>query len=179
MVKINLKGNEFEVKFVTGSANRYADLFRNKIIFHLRKIGVHQDFIKLKEEPSPLVKKGVEVFWYLNGSRCYYSYDRQARYVDNLQVVSKLIEIEASNILDKSKTMEEFIFDFKEDSELVEKRKEAREYLNLDENEKDMLIIDKQYKTMAKDAHPDMPNGSTEKFKKLNEAHKILKKELE
>jgi len=27
--------------------------------------------------------------------------------------------------------------------------------------------------------HPDMPNGNVEKFKEINKAHKILKRELE
>ena len=66
----------------------------------------------------------------------------------------------------------------KEDDDLIEKRKKARELLNLDENENDLDVIDKQFKIMARELHPDMENGSTEKFKKLNEAHKILRKEV-
>ena len=33
-------------------------------------------------------------------------------------------------------------------------------------------------KEMAKTLHPDTPTGDVEKFKKLNHAHKILKREL-
>ena len=39
--------------------------------------------------------------------------------------------------------------------------------------------INKKYKVLAKDAHPDMSNGDTERFKAINHAHKILKRELE
>ncbi|MCX9025094.1 MAG: DnaJ domain-containing protein [Candidatus Methanoperedens sp.] len=35
-----------------------------------------------------------------------------------------------------------------------------------------------KYKALAKELHPDMPTGDTEKFKQLNIAHKILKREL-
>jgi len=31
---------------------------------------------------------------------------------------------------------------------------------------------------LAKETHPDMPDGDTEKFKMINRAHKILKREL-
>ncbi|MBI2148366.1 DnaJ domain-containing protein [Candidatus Woesearchaeota archaeon] len=179
MVKIKIKGNEIDVIFTTNSASRYATLFRNKIFFSLKKIGVSQDYIKLKEEVFPIRKSGAEVYWYLNGFNCYYSYNRQEKYVDNLQIISKLIDAEVNKILEGSKNFEEFLNDFIEDDYLIEKRKEARQFLGLEENENNIEIINKQYKKMAKEFHPDTENGSTEKFKKLNEAHKILRKELE
>ena len=179
MVKIKIKGNEIEVTFTTNSASRYATFFRNKIFFYLKKVGVSQDYIKLNEEIYPIKKSGAEVYWYLNGFNCYYSYNRQPRYVDNLQIISKLIEIEINKLLDGSNSFEDFITNFREDDDLIKKRKEARELLNLNENENNLEVIDKQFKNMAKEVHPDMENGSAEKFKKLNEAHKILRKELE
>jgi len=36
----------------------------------------------------------------------------------------------------------------------------------------------KKHREMAKELHPDMSTGDTEQFKKLNIAHKILKREL-
>jgi len=94
-------------------------------------------------------------------------------------IISKLIEIEINKLLDGSNSFEDFITNFREDDDLIKKRKEARELLNLNENENNLEVIDKQFKNMAKEVHPDMENGSAEKFKKLNEAHKILRKELE
>lgn len=179
MVTLKIKGNDLNVVFTTNSATRYATSFRNKIIFSLKKIGVHQDYVRIKEEVFPMRKAGAEVKWYLNGYNCYYSYNREAKYVDNLQVISKLIEVEVEKILDKHKSLEEFMADFKEDEDLIEKRKEARKILELDENETNLEVIDRQFKKMAKEAHPDMSTGSAEKFKKINEAHKILRKELE
>ena len=57
-------------------------------------------------------------------------------------------------------------------------RKEAREILGVEENVLDMAHIDKKYKTLAKKYHPDMPDGDLEMFKKINNAHKLLKREL-
>lgn len=179
MVKLKVKGNELDVNFNSNSSSRYATLFRNKIIFCLRKIGVSQDYIRVKEEVFPMKKAGAEVHWYVNGFNCYYSYNRQQRYVDNLQIISKLFEVETNKITEGKKSFEDFIIDFREDDDLIQKRKEARQTLKLDENENNLEVIDKQFKQMARESHPDMENGSTEKFKVINEAHKILRKELE
>lgn len=61
----------------------------------------------------------------------------------------------------------------------MEKRKEARKTLDVEEDCMDLAAIDVQYKRLAKNTHPDMLTGSTEAFKSLNNAHKILKRELE
>ena len=68
--------------------------------------------------------------------------------------------------------------EFREDSDVEEKRTEARGFLGLKENEDNLEVIDKKYKEMAKELHPDTQNGDTEKFKELNNAHKILRREL-
>src|SRR3989338_6540556 len=96
-------------------------------------------------------------------------------YVD----VSKVIELEVNKLLNKQKTMEEFIGEFTENKDVEEKRKEARKILGVNEDSKDMDEIDRKYKDLAKEYHPDMPNGSTEQFKIINNAHKTLKRELQ
>ncbi len=181
MVHLTVKGNEFDVTFNTHSSSRSVILFINKIYTTLKKIGVPEHHIKLKEERQPLRKAPAEVFWYVNGFHCYYSYNRQARYVDNLQIISKLLEIEINKILNQEKDIQEFISDFKEEDDLQEKRKEARILLNVEETETNLEVINKKYKILAKEYHPDVNknHGSEEKFKKLNEAHKLLKQELE
>ena len=117
MAKLKIKGNEFEISFTNNSSSRYATLFRNKIFVSLKKIGIPQHHIKLKEEIFSIKKAGAEVHWFFNGFNCYYSYNRQERYVDNLQVISKVIDIEVDSILGERKTFEEFITDFSEDDE--------------------------------------------------------------
>ncbi len=179
MVNIQLKGNSFNVTFAGRSSSRHATQFRNQIIATLKQVGVPSHHIKIEEDVFPLLKRGAEVYWYINERNCYYSYNRQDKYVDNLQVIAKLIEQEVAKLILEEKTMDEFVHDFKEEDDLEEKRKEARLLLNVPENEKNLEIIDKHFKSMAKEAHPDMPTGNTERFKQLNEAHKLLKKELE
>lgn len=179
MTILKLKGNEFEIKFTTGSASRYAALFRNNIIACLKELCVSPNYIRIDEESNGLKKAKAEVYWYMEGRRCYYSYARQPRYVDNLQVIAKLIEIEMNKIFEGNKTPEEFVLDFREEDNLIEKRKDARTLLGFDEHEIDMEIINKQFKKMAREAHPDMERGNTERFKQINEAHKILRAELE
>ena len=51
--------------------------------------------------------------------------------------------------------------------------------LEVDKETLDLNLINEQYKSLAKEHHPDMPNGDMEKFKQINNAHKILKRELE
>lgn len=179
MTILKLKGNEFNIEFTNASASRYAALFRANIINCLKELCIPANYIRIDEEPNGLKKAKAEVFWYMENNRCYYSYARQPRYVDNLQVIAKLIEIEMNKVLNAEKTPEDFILDFKEEDGLVEKRKEARELLGLDKGEIDMEIINKQFKRMAREAHPDMEGGDAEKFKLINEAHKILRAELE
>ena len=57
-------------------------------------------------------------------------------------------------------------------------RKAARVTLGLAENENDIEVINKAYKAMARDLHPDMESGDIDKFKLVNNAHKTLKREL-
>jgi len=40
-------------------------------------------------------------------------------------------------------------------------------------------LISKKYKDLAKKLHPDMETGDIDKFKAINRAHKMLKRELE
>ena len=59
-----------------------------------------------------------------------------------------------------------------------EDRAKARETLGIEKDALDMEAINKKYKEMARQAHPDMEGGCVEKFKEINNAHKILKREL-
>ncbi len=108
----------------------------------------------------------------------HYSYNLQKKFVDNLYIVYKVIEIETKMVLSKEKTVEDFIAEFREDSDIANKRNEAREFLGFGHDVDDIEAINKKYKELARELHPDMPTRDTEKFKRLNNAHKILKREL-
>jgi len=91
----------------------------------------------------------------------------------------QLLELEVGRVVSGEKTMQEFTIEFSEDNDIEDERKEARDFLGLEHNVNDLEVINKKYKELAKEFHPDMPNGSTDKFKQLNRAHKILKRELQ
>ncbi|MDP2749318.1 MAG: DnaJ domain-containing protein [Nanoarchaeota archaeon] len=176
MTKLSLKGYEFEDVSVKDSFNRREVAFTNNIINALKKIGVNEDNIDVSYESMPLIKKPAFVSWYHDERHHYYSYSGK-RFIDNLFVVNKIICLSVLDVLEGRKSYEDFSLDFLEETDIEDKRKEARDYFGIKENFT-MADVNKSYKQLAKDLHPDMPGGDGEKFKKLNEAHKILKREL-
>src|SRR3989344_8306621 len=179
MPLLTIKGHEFNALLVRDSYSRRALQYKNNIIDTLGKIGVTSDDIDLDIEPVAIKNVPASVTWYAEGYRMYYSYKAANRYVDNLYIVSKVIEFEVIHLLDGKKTFEEFLLEFSEKDDIEHTRKEAREILGVGENCLDMDIIDKKYKELARKYHPDMPDGDTEMFKKINNAHKVLKRELQ
>ncbi len=153
--------------------------YKNNIIETLSQIDVPSDDIDLDIEPVAIKNVPASVTWYADGYRMYYSYKVAKRYVDNLYVVFKVIEFEVAHLLQGKKTFEEFLLEFAEKDDVEHTRKEAREILGVEQDELDMNVIDRKYKEWAKKYHPDMPDGDSEMFKKINNAHKVLKRELQ
>ena len=114
---------------------------------------------------------------YLDGEFLFYSYNK-SKFGENLYYVSKLMEAEVKAVQEGTKTKEQFIEDYKEEVDIKKRRKQARHILGVDEDSLNLEEINKKYKLLAKDHHPDRDGGSTEKFKEINNAHKLLKKEL-
>jgi hypothetical protein len=151
---------------------------KNNIVKLLTSIGVNENDIDVPVENVAIKKAKASATWYYSGHRMYYSHNMQRKFVDNLHVLFKVIEMESSLVLSEKKTFDYFISEFREDKDVDNKRKEAREFFGVSHDLNDLEIISKKYKAMAKELHPDMPTGDTEKFKQLNIAHKILKREL-
>ncbi|HLD00988.1 MAG TPA: J domain-containing protein [Candidatus Nanoarchaeia archaeon] len=178
MTTVCLKGYEFSLFLAKDSYDRRALQYKNNIIQVLSKIGIPVDDIMLDLEPVAIKNAPASATWYGEGYRMYYSYKLARKYVDNLYVVYKVIELEVRDLLTGKKTFEEFISEFTEEKEVEEMRKEARELLGVEGKEMDLGLIDKKYKELAKKYHPDVEGGNIEMFKKINNAHKILKREL-
>ena len=178
MATLKIKGHEFTLFHAKDSFNRRAVQFKNQIIETLRKLGVPEHHIEIELDPVAFKKAAASASWYLDDRHLYYSYNGCNKYVENLYVVSKVISLEVNAVLSEQKTVEEFISEFMEDEAIAEKRKEARKILGLADDTVDVALIDKTYKELAKEFHPDMPTGDLEKFKQLNHAHKTLKREL-
>ncbi|MDP3734404.1 MAG: J domain-containing protein [Nanoarchaeota archaeon] len=177
MDTITIKGHQFNLVLARDSYQRRALMYKNSIISILSKIGITRDEIIIDLEPA-IQRAPASATWYGDGYRMYYSYKSAKRYIDNLYVVYKVIELEVADLLAGKKTFEEFLLEFAEKDDVEQMRTEAREILGVGEDVLDMDEIDKKYKELAKKYHPDMPGGDTEMFKKINHAHKILKREL-
>ena len=179
MAKLKIKGHEFDAVTARDSFHRRAVQYRNKIVDTLRKIGLTEDDVEIDVEPAAMKKAPASATWYLEGYRMHYSYQSADKFVDNLYVVFKVIELEVNSLLNETRTINEFISEFSEDKDVKKQREEARDILGVNHETVDMGLIDKNYKELAKQFHPDMPTGDIDKFKAINRAHKILKRELQ
>ncbi len=178
MVTIKVKGFDINVPAIRDSYDRRAVQYVNSILETLRKLGLTDDDIYIKQETNGFRSAPASVSWYVDGHHLYYSYKLAKKYVENLYVVFKVIELEVQALLAGRKTMDEFMSDFMEGQDIEEQRKQARVTLGLEPHIVDTAVIDVAYKDLAKKNHPDMPGGDTETFKAINRAHKILKREL-
>jgi hypothetical protein len=179
MTTITVKGHTFAAVHIRDSFWRRALHYKNNIISILGKLDLTDDDIIIDIEPVAIKNVPASATWYYDGYRMYYSYKSAQRYVENLYVVYKVIELEVADLLSGKKTFEEFLHDFTEKDDVEHMRKKAREILHIASDVLDLSVIDKKYKELAKKHHPDMSGGDTEMFKKINNAHKILKRELE
>jgi len=178
MTTIKIKGHTISVVPAKDSLNRRALQYKNRLITALGKLGVIRDDVDLELDGFCGREAKASVTWYYDGHRMQYESTSQKRFIDNLSVVAQVIEKEIEFVLSEKKPLEEFIAEFAEDEDVHDERKEAREFFGLEEDHKDIEEVNKRYKEMAKTLHPDMPTGDAEKFKKLNQAHKTLKREL-
>ena len=179
MAKLKVKGHEFDAVTARDSFHRRAVQYRNKIIDTLRKIGLTEDDAEIPVEAAAMKKAPASATWYFEGYHLHYSYQSADKFVDNLYVVFKVLELEVTALLNEERTINEFISEFSEDKDIKKQREEARDILGVSRDTVNMALIDKNYKELAKQHHPDMPNGNVDKFKAINRAHKILKRELE
>ena len=177
MARITVRGHEFNELNLRDSYDRRALLFKNNIISILRKIGVGEDDVEVSLQRVARLKGDASVSWYFNDKHMHFSYRSYPKFIENLYVVHKVIELEVKSLLAEEITAEEFMQHFSEDQDLEKKRIEAREILGVDEDCLDLDLINKNYKNLAKKYHPDT-GGDMEMFKKINNAHKLLKREL-
>lgn len=177
MTSITIKGHTFVPVHIRDSHNRKAVQLQNKIADVLSRLGLTEDDFDIPMEKVAMKRAPASVSWWFEGYHLHYSYNHSS-FVDNLAVVFKILELEIASLLEERKTLNDFIHEFAEDKDIAEQRIEARKILGLPEDTRDIELINKTFKIMAREAHPDMPTGDTERFKALNRAHKILKREL-
>ena len=112
MVKI--KGHEIDPVVAKNTFERRALQYKNKINASLRKLGVREDDVEVPLERFAIKDVPGSVTFWLGNHRLYYSYSRAKRFVDNLYIVQKLIELEVEEVLSGRKTEQEFCDSFSE-----------------------------------------------------------------
>ncbi|MDP3698036.1 MAG: DnaJ domain-containing protein [Nanoarchaeota archaeon] len=177
MARITVRGHEFNELIIKDSYDRRALQFKNTIIATLKKIGLTEDDMEVILPRIARMKSPAAASWYFDDRNMYFSYKSAPTFVQNLYVVLKVIEAEVALLLKEEKPVEEFISDFAEDRDVEIQRQKARKILGVEENCFDIEVINKSYKLLAKQQHPDL-GGDLEKFKEINNAHKMLKREL-
>lgn len=176
---IKIRGHDYNIHPTRDSFNRRSTQYANMIIEKFRLLGLTSDDIEITEERIPMRNAPASVSWWIQGYHCHFSFNKMGKFVDNLLVVLKVIEHNIDELVNENIGFEEFISNFKEEDNFDKKRLEAREFFGVEKDHIDLDMISQKYKKLAKTLHPDMPTGNTEKFKQLNEYHKILKRELE
>ncbi|MFA6088492.1 MAG: J domain-containing protein, partial [Candidatus Woesearchaeota archaeon] len=98
---------------------------------------------------------------------------------DNIQLAFLCIKADVDAIFRGEISVKDFETKYVEHGDVHEDRKWAREFLGVHHECGDITEINAAYKNLARKHHPDMEGGSAETFKRINDAHKILKRELE
>jgi hypothetical protein len=178
MAEIVVRGHIIKLKNIPAPSVRRAQTYLNEIISCLRKLGVDPDDVECKIPLLVTRGKSAEVMWWMPGHNCYISYAAQPRFIDNLYVISKIIQEEFKLIESGQKSIHQFVESFQKEEDLNELQKKARVTLGVPEDCNDLATINSAYKKLAIKFHPDKDDGDEEKFKKINNAHKVLKKEL-
>lgn len=175
-----VKGHDIKEKVVKTGYDRKAVQYANHIIDELKKIGIPRDDIRI--ETNILGNKNIPAVMecWCDGYYLRFSYAQTKRFVDNLYIIREVIRKEIDLIIKGEKDIIEFLESFKETGDKKEISKEiasARVTLGLDEGEDDEQVINLSYKKLARKHHPDL-GGSMDEFQEINNAHKLLKKEL-
>ena len=172
---MTVKGFEIPEYKLQGSTSRRAQMYKNGIIASLRKIGVPEDDVKIDLIPIAIQRRPAAASWWFDDRHLYFSYNK-SNFISNLHVIAKVIEKYVEALINEERTVNDFVNDFAEDKDVEKKRLEARELLDVGDT-LDMDKINKRYKKLARDHHPDM-GGDTKIFQEINNAHKLLKREL-
>jgi len=175
---IKIKGNEIEEPSIKDSFDRRAIKIQNNIMNILKLLGIERDNVDMEMERNTRLKAPASVSWYFEGRNLKYSYALMPKFIENLYIIDKVLTLEVDKLLDKEITLDQFQREFSEDDNLGDQLAQARKTLGVEETEADFEVISKKYKDLAKKHHPDMSDGNHETFQEINNAHKLIKKEL-
>lgn len=175
---VRIKDYDFKQITIRDSHTRRALQYKNRIMNAFKVFGLTEDHIEIPMERMGMKKAQASISWYMWGEHLFFSYNKAGSFANNIAMVAQVIEHFLALVIEEKISQEQFIEEFVEDSDILEQRKNAREVLGVEEDSTDFEKMHQNYKKLAVEHHPDKPNGSTEKFKEINKAHKILKKEF-
>ena len=175
---LKVKGYELEEPVFRDSFDRRAVKIQNNIFATLKQLNIDRDDANVSMEKMTRKKVKASASFWFEGRNLKYTYSQMPRFIDNLYVIDKILEIYVDQLFEKEITLDQFQREFSDESNIDEKLTEARKTLGVDEDETDLELISKNYKSLAKNHHPDM-GGDPKIFQKINAAHKMIKKELE
>jgi len=180
MTKYTVKGHQIEGKVTKSAYDRKAVMFANNIIDELKKLEIPRDQIEIKTNTIGNKNFPATIEFWAGGHYLRFSYSMTKRFIDNLYIIMKLVELEVQEVLNGEKDLHNFYHTFTEDGnrkEIAKEIKQAKLDLGLNEDEQDLETIEKTYKKLARSSHPDL-GGSLEEFQKVNKAHKLIKKHM-
>lgn len=161
---------------------------RDEILHQLKKMGATDVIISsnvpLKKDGYPYASFGVKdfndngiaVYFKLDGNPSVLCCDKWQRIEWNMRAIAKTID--AMRGLDRwgvSDILKRVFTGFNALPSSVPLKKDWWEILGVDQNA-DKNIIAASYRLGAKFTHPDMPGGSEEKFRELQDAYEVAMK---
>lgn len=157
MAKITIKGYEINTVEARDSFDRRAVQYRNNIISILKKMDVTENNISVEVLPFAFKKAQAKAEWQFEGNNLSFDYDSASKFVDNLYVVQKIIELEVNSVISGEKDKADFIKSF------------MKEEIN-GENTTDAFNSKKRQSENLSDRH---------KFAKMNPSAKLNPKDQE
>ena len=160
------------------SHTRKLQQIQNNIVQTLVLVGVNPDDVEFVKG-FPIKKIPAQMTWYGHGYFCHVSCNKAGKLIDNFSVILGLLKEEVAEVSAGTLEVKAMFRKFEGENEVFDDQKAARKFFEIESDHFDFETIQKKYKKLSKTHHPDMPEGSEEKFKELNKHHKVLKKELE
>ncbi len=177
MVIVTCKQQSFSVSLPKDSFSRRAVQFENNLRSLFHALGLGEDDVDISQERLVIKNAPASVSWWVGDEHCLFSYDQCSRFVHNLAVVHTVLSHFLRQVLSEELSVQDFVSLFREDVDVASHREAARLFFGLEESFQ-MQDVNRQYKRLAKELHPDMPTGDGAKFKELNHHHKVLKREF-
>lgn len=177
-MEVEVNGLKLKIKRNLIDSTSSIPSLRDYIYKWLGRIGITKDYISIEHGPYPR-DCWAEVKWQVNGDDYSYKCSSQKDNKNCLAAIEQLVHQEVIFIERGIKTFGQVMSQFRIGYEGKDKFIDPWQVLGVDKKIKDIDYITYKYKTKAKELHPDTGSGDAEKFKELQEAYTVIKKELE